>query len=138
MNGLQHMAHLMAAASYNEKGKRRWLNAARKAARSVAKDLGLAPGTFDIRTNKGGIAVPGEVTLHGETIYLCLGAAFPGGDLVGYARSCQGRQDYTGGVNRWISTRMTFDKMVQVCREAMREQEKLDGEKLAGWLEIQV
>lgn len=119
MNGLQHMADLMAAAPYNDKAKRRWLNAARKAARSVAKDLGLAPGTFDVRTNKGGIAVPGEVTLHGETIYLCLGTAMPGGELVGFARSCQGRKDYTGGINRWISTRMTFDKMVQVCREAM-------------------
>ena len=118
--GLKPMGDLMAAAPYDEAAKRRWLNAARKAARSVAKDLGLAPGTFDVRTCKGGIGVPGEIILHGENLYVCLGTSMPGGELIGFARSCQGRKDYTGGVNRWISTRMTFDKMVQVCRDAMR------------------
>lgn len=121
MKGLQHMADLMAAAPYNATAKRRWLNAARLACKSVAEDLGLKPGAFDVRTNKGGIAVPGEVILHGESLYLCLGTSMPGGELIGFARSCKGKQDYTGGVNRWISTRMTFDKMVQVCREAMAE-----------------
>jgi len=119
MEGLKHMADLMAAAPDNATAKRRWLNAAQLACKSVAKDLGLKPGTFKVRTCKGGIAVPGEVILHGESLYLCLGAPMPGGELVGYARSCKGRKDYTGGVNRWLSTRMTFDKMVQVCREAM-------------------
>ena len=119
MEGLKHMADLMDAAPYNASAKRRWLNAARLACKSVAKDLGLAPGTFDIRTYEGGIAVPGEVILHGESVYLCLGTSMPGGELIGFARSCKGRKDYSGGVNRWLSTRMTFDKMVQVCREAM-------------------
>tara|TARA_R110000796_G_scaffold240940_1_gene362198 strand:- start:369 stop:746 length:378 start_codon:yes stop_codon:yes gene_type:complete len=119
MKGLKHMADLMVAAPNSAGAKLQWLNAAREAARSIAKDLGLAPGTFDIRTCEGGIAVPGEVTLHGESLYLCLGTSMPGGELVGFARSCKGRKDYTGGVNRWLSTWMTFDKMVQVCREAM-------------------
>jgi len=116
---IKELADLMDAAPYNAAAKRRWLNAARKAARSVAKDLGLAPGTFDVRTCKGGIGVPGEIILHGENLFVCLGTSMPGGELIGFARSCQGRKDYTGGVNRWISTRMTFDQMVQVCREAM-------------------
>ena len=98
MKGLKHMADLMAAAPDNATAKRRWLNAARLACKSVAKDLGLAPGTFE---------------------GLCLGTSMSGGELVGFARSCKGRKDYTGGVNRGLSTRMTFDKMVQVCREAM-------------------
>ena len=119
MEGLKHMADLMAAAPYDATAKRRWLNAARMAARSVAKDLGLAPETFDVRTVKGGIAVPGEVILHGENLYLCLGTSMPGGELVGFARSCKGRKDYAGGVNRWLSTRMTFNQMLKVCREAM-------------------
>jgi len=113
------MADLMAAAPYDAAAKRRWLNAARLACKSVAKDLGLKPGTYDIRTCKGGVALPGEVILHGETVYLCLGTSMPGGELVGFARSCKGRKDYAGGVNRWLSTRMTFDNLVQVCREAM-------------------
>ena len=119
MKGLKHMADLMAAAPNNVRAKRRWINAARLACKSVAEDLGLAPGTFDVRTNKGGDAVPGEVILHGDNLYLCLGTSMPGDTLVGFARSCKGRKDYTGGVNRWLSARMTFDKMVQVCREAM-------------------
>lgn len=119
MKGLKHMAALMAAAPNSAAAKRRWINAARLACNSVAEDLGLEPGTFEVRTCEGGIAVPGEVILHGESLYLCIGTSMPGGELVGYARSCKGRKDYTGGVNRWLSTRMTFDKMVQVCREAM-------------------
>lgn len=119
MKGLKHMADLMAAAPYNATAKRRWLNAARKAARSVAKDLGLAPGSYSIRTARGGIGVPGEVILHGETVYVSIGASMPGGDLVGFARYCQGRKHYTGGDNRWLSASMTWDQWVQVCREAM-------------------
>lgn len=120
MEGLKHMADLMVAAPYNASAKRRWLNAARLACKSVAEDLGLEPGTFEVRTCKGGIAVPGEVILHAESVYLCLGAeVLTGEELIGFARSCKGKQDYTGGVNRWLSKRMTFDKMVQVCREAM-------------------
>lgn len=119
MTDIERLSYLMAAAPYSDGAKRRWLNAARLACKSVAKDLDLAPGTFDIRTCKGGIAVPGEVILHGESVYLCLGTPMPGGELIGFARSCDGRKDYSGGVNRWISTRMTFDTMVQVCREAI-------------------
>jgi hypothetical protein len=118
-HGLKHMASLMEAAPYDDKAKRRWLTAGRAACKLVARELGLEPGTFEVRTCKGGIAVPGEAILHGEGVYLCLGTSMPGGELVGFARSCKGRKDYTGGVNRWLSTWMTFDEMVQVCREAM-------------------
>ena len=119
MKGLKHMADLMAAAPNSTAAKRRWLTAAQLACKSVAEDLGLEPGTFEVRTCEGGSAVPDEVILHGESLYLCIGTSKPGGKLVGYARSCEGRKDYTGGANRWLSIWMSFDKVVQVCREAM-------------------
>lgn len=111
----------MAAAPYDAAAKRRWLSTARSFAKALATQLELPKGSYEVRTNKGGIAVPGEVTLHGENLYVCIGTSMPGGELVGFARSCNGRKDYSGGVNRWLSARMTWDQWVQVCREAMGE-----------------
>ena len=54
--------------------------------RKVAAALGLAPGSYDIRSNEAGIAVPGEVILHGETIYIQVG----GLGLGVLVRSCKG------------------------------------------------
>lgn len=66
----------------------------------LAKDLGLAKGEYDVRSNLGGIAVSGEVTLHSDQLYVQLSesSAGPGRVLVLY-RSCKGRKDYSGGPN---------------------------------------
>jgi hypothetical protein len=64
--------------------------------RKLATGLGLVKGTFDVRSNKAGIACPGEVTLHGERIYVQIGGY--GGIL---ARRCKGRKDYTGEANHF-------------------------------------
>ena len=40
--------------------------------RSLAKRMGLAKGSFQVRSNKAGDAVYGEVTLHAETFYVQL------------------------------------------------------------------
>ena len=109
----------MAGAPYNAAAKRQWLSTARSIAKALAAQLSLPAGSFNIRTNKGGDAVPGEVILHGENLYVCIGTSMPGGELIGFARSCKGRKDYTGGVNRWLSSRMTWDTWLKVCREAM-------------------
>lgn len=39
--------------------------------RRLAEALALQPAAFDLRFNKGGIAVSGEVTLHGDELYSC-------------------------------------------------------------------
>jgi len=70
--------------------------------RRLAADLGLAPGSFDIRSNRAGIAVSGEVTLHAEWLYVQLGESCIGrGGVSVLYRSCKGRKDYSGGQNHW-------------------------------------
>lgn len=85
--------------SFTEKEKadfhRKWIVRLKK----LAKILGMEPGTFDVRSNKGGPAVLGEVTLHGEKIYI-QASHYEWGALV---RSCKGRKDYTGGRNQYVS-----------------------------------
>jgi hypothetical protein len=74
----------------------------KRIARLIAKKLGLAKGTFDIRSNRAGIACSGEVTLHGERIYIHLGQSCCGFANSFYYRGCNGRKDYCGKTNRWI------------------------------------
>ena len=68
--------------------------------REVARLMLLREGTYDIRVNKGGPAVLGEVILHSDTLYVCLGGSIPSDKF--YYRTCQGRRDFTGGANNWM------------------------------------
>ena len=71
----------------------------KKIAREIAKLMELAPGTFDIRYNKAGPAVMGDLRLHTDSLYLTLEPSYSG---LGFMyRSCKSRKDYTGGTNRW-------------------------------------
>ena len=72
----------------------------------IAKLLGLKRGTFEIWSNKAGVAVCGEVTLHAEWLYLQLSGHPDRGALY---RSCKGRQDYTGGTNLWLPWQQLLD-----------------------------
>jgi len=69
--------------------------------RKLAGLLGLRPGTYDVRSNKGGIAVSGEVTLHGESIYVQAAQSCGGPNTSILIRRCEGRRDYTGGPNNF-------------------------------------
>lgn len=71
--------------------------------------LRLDKGTWDVRSNKGGIAVSGEVTLHtacpigcdrGYYLQISEGCIGPGTAIL--FRTCQGRKDYTGGHNNFF------------------------------------
>ena len=86
----------------------------------LAADLGLAKGTYDIRSNKAGIAVSGEVTLHGEQVYVQLSESYfsRGGVSVLY-RSCNGRKDYSGGRNnniRMQDVAVNYPAFVAACK----------------------
>ncbi len=70
--------------------------------------LGLSDKQFDVRSNQGGVAVSGEVTLHTDHL--------PGCNAGIYVQFCQShktvlyrtvssRKDYTGGVNQWADIR---------------------------------
>lgn len=71
--------------------------------RALAKELDIDAGTFDVRSNLGGIAVSGEVTLHSNNIYIQMSESCIGRGGVGILyRSCKGRKDYCGGPNNFI------------------------------------
>lgn len=61
----------------------------------------LPSGSFDLRSNKGGIAVSGEITLHHEAVYIQVSQSALGGGMGFLIRTCRGRRDYTGGANNW-------------------------------------
>ncbi|WP_210234905.1 hypothetical protein [Methylocystis sp. B8] len=73
----------------------------RTALRALAKELRLPPNSFDIRSCLGGVAVSGEIILHGENIYIQLSQPATGADSGILIRSCNGRRDYEGGRNHF-------------------------------------
>ncbi|MBV2149910.1 hypothetical protein KRZ98_16825 [Sphingobium sp. AS12] len=103
-SGLPMLPQLMRRSiGYDAQAKAAFHQEGQKAMRKLACALGLSRGSYSLRSNKGGIAVSGEVSLHGERIYVelsqsCLG---PGREIM--FRSVQGRKDYCGGANNWAS-----------------------------------
>lgn len=91
--------------SHDVPAKRLFHAEGRAALRRLADALGLEADRFDIRSNKGGPAVSGEITLHGETIWvqLSLGLFGPGREVC--FRKVTGRDDHLGDRNRWASVR---------------------------------
>lgn len=97
--------------AYSDAGaqrKRMFHTLGKSVARMLAAELDLPAGSYDIRSNLGGIAVCGEVTLHGEWIYVQLSQTPTGGHRFMY-RSCRGRKDYTGGPNCWLDFQQLLD-----------------------------
>lgn len=93
--------------SYNDEGKQKFHLIGRLALNEIATKMELVPGTFEIRSNKGGIAVSGEVTLHADNVYIQLSqGSFPGRFMY---RHCKGQKDYTGGRNRWMEFKDLLD-----------------------------
>lgn len=74
----------------------------RAALKQIAEELDLKPGTFNIRSNKAGIACSGEITLHSEDFYFSMQPdSFMRGQEI-LLRSCEGLKDYTGGANHFL------------------------------------
>lgn len=69
----------------------------------LLKTLGAELGiSADYRSNKGGIAVSGEITLHADNIYIQLyQPAFSALPFQFLVRECKGRKDYCGGTNHF-------------------------------------
>ena len=60
------MTDWYARCAYDPEVKQRFHTAARARLRRLATTLGFPSGSFDLRSNPGGIAVSGEITLHHE------------------------------------------------------------------------
>lgn len=81
--------------------------------RGIAALLQLREGTYEVRSNRGGIAVSGEVTLHHERVYVWLQESCVGGrGLQIIYRTCEGRGDYSGGMNQRVYVRELLDDEV--------------------------
>jgi hypothetical protein len=89
--------------SYDDHAKRLFHRRARSQLRRLATALGLAPGSYDLRSNPAGIAVSGEITLHTDCLYVQASQSAMGRDNGILFRTCKGRKDYVGGPNNFVS-----------------------------------
>ena len=107
--------------AYNDAQKRSFHITGRKRLKALAAQLGLAPGSFEVRSNAGGIAVSGEVTLHGENLYVQISQPATGADSGILIRTCQDRKDYTGGRNNFLplSWLDETDALAGYCRRIL-------------------
>jgi len=64
------MTDWYARCAYDSEVKRRFHTTARARLRRLATTLRLPLGSFDLRSNLGGIAVSGEITLHHDDVYI--------------------------------------------------------------------
>ena len=89
--------------------------------RAIAKELGFQSGTYEVRSNLGGTAVAGEVTLHGEHIYIQFCEPMSGLEVL--YRSCKGQKDYMGGGNHWMRYEDLYDlpKACEKFKQIMEE-----------------
>jgi len=56
--------------AYDAEAKRLFHSRGKPQLRRIATALGLEPGSYDLRSNQAGIAVSGEITLHGDHLYV--------------------------------------------------------------------
>jgi hypothetical protein len=89
--------------AYNGAAKRLFHIRARRQLKKLADALGLPPDGFDLRSNKAGIAVSGEITLHADYLYVQASQPATGSDTGILFRTCKGRNDYVGGPNNFAS-----------------------------------
>jgi hypothetical protein len=103
------MTDWYARCTYYPEVKQRFHTAARARLRRLATTLRFPLGSFDLRSNLGGIAVSGEITLHHDDVYIQVCQPASGADSGILIRTCQGRRDYTGGGNHLAPLRLLDD-----------------------------
>ena len=88
--------------SYDYEQKELFHRAAKQRLRLLAKEVGFKKESFDLRSNKAGCAVSGEVTLHHENVYVQVGQSCMGVGFGILIRTCNGRRDFHGGHNHFL------------------------------------
>lgn len=89
--------------SYDDTQKSAFHRNAKRALKKLADEMNLAGTDYDLRTNKGGIAVSGEITLHTDDVYVQVSQPFGGKGSEILIRTCKDRKDYTGGQNHFAA-----------------------------------
>lgn len=85
--------------AYTSEQKKAFHRRARTALRGLAKELRFPEVSYDLRSNRGGVAVSGEITLYHERVYIQIRQPATGADSGILIRTCEGRRDYDGGLN---------------------------------------
>lgn len=100
--------------------KEEFISLCRSYLRMIANKMGLPAGSYDIRVNRAGVAVSGDVHLHTDTLYVAFEQSCLGNDFGFMYRSCKGRKDYTGGQNRWMrwENLLSIPNVVKAFQEA--------------------
>lgn len=88
----------------------------------LASALGIPRTAYDVRSNKAGIAVSGEITLHSDALYVQASQSCMGDNVTLLIRGCRSRRDYTGMTNYFVAVMEgNMGKVLEVCREATRK-----------------
>jgi hypothetical protein len=87
--------------AYDSARKEQFHRLARRQLKLLANALGLSPAQYDLRNNRAGVAVSGEITLHTDALYIQVSQPFGGFDSGILIRTCQHRKDYVGGPNNF-------------------------------------
>ena len=95
--------------AYEPEQKRRFHTTARARLRKLAAALAFAPHSFDLRSNEGGIAVSGEITMHHDRVYVQVSQSAMGFDSGILIRTVEGRRDNTGGRNHFAPLSLLDD-----------------------------
>ncbi len=85
--------------AYDGEQKKLFHRQARIALHALAKELRFPESSYDLRSNRAGIAVSGEITLHHDRVYIQVCQPATGADSGILIRTCDGRRDYEGGGN---------------------------------------
>lgn len=107
--------------AHDEPAKARFHADGRAAMRRLADALGLDPSLYDIRSNRAGPAVSGEVTLHGEEVWVQLSLGAMGPDNEVCYRRVRDRHDHCGKRNHWTSVCALFapDRFAATLRQGL-------------------
>ena len=84
--------------------------------RILAKQLGLNAGYYELRSNKGGVAVSGEIILHSSSLYVLIHGAWSYRGIQIMFRRCSGRNDMAGKVNHYAPIHALLDMKTLVRR----------------------
>lgn len=94
--------------AYNERNKALFHKEGKRVLKNLAQALGLSPKEYEVRSNKGGIAVSGEVTLHTNQVYVQVSQnPLCQGDVM--YRTCDGRKDCRGHGNNFAGAEALQD-----------------------------
>ena len=117
---------------YYAKQKNAYLSTGRSVLRAIANHLQLA--IFDVRINRAGSAVSGDITLMGMLddglgIYIHMSEPHLmrfGGPPQFYFRTITHMKDYTGGANQWMSYEDLAVDLGAACKKLETSLHKLE------------